>query len=422
MADYLSMSKEELQTEQQALQKTYDVYCAKGLKLDMSRGKPCAQQLDLSMDLLKIQQTTAENGMDLRNYGCLEGIPEARRLFAQLLGTSEELTMVGGNSSLNLMFEVIGIGCRDGFGGEAWDKDEHKKFLCPSPGYDRHFRVTEYYGFELIPVKMTPDGPDMDAVEELVKDSSVKGIWCVPTYSNPDGYCYSDDTVRRLAALQPAAENFKIMWDNAYVVHYLGDAPAETLNIMHQCKKTGREEMPVLFCSSSKITFPGAGVAALSAGPQTFKTLLNGMFPMTIGFDKLNQLRHVLFLKDKQHILAHMAKHKAVIGPKFDAMQHLLAQGLAGCGEIASWTHPQGGYFISLYAMPGCAKRTVALCKQAGVVLTGAGAAYPYGKDPQDSNIRLAPTYPAQAEVEEATKLICVALRLATVEALLAKV
>ena len=268
---------------------------------------------------------------------------------------------------------------------------------------------------------MLESGPDMDCVEELVKDPQVKGIWCVPTYSNPDGYCYSDQTVRRLAALSPAAENFKILWDNAYMVHYLGDGPQQTLNIWQECARCGREEMPVMFCSTSKITFPGAGVAALAAGPKTFAALTRALFPMTIGFDKVNQLRHVKFLKDKAHILAHMEKHKAIIKPKFDAMQRLLGEGLCGCGPIARWTDPKGGYFISLYTLEGCAKRTVALCREAGVVLTGAGAAYPYGVDPRDSNIRLAPTYPAQAEVEEATRLLCVALRLATVEHLLAR-
>lgn len=421
MADYLAMGKAELEKEREALQRCYEAYQAKGLKLDMSRGKPCAEQLDLSNGLLSITDTHTEDGMDARNYGCLEGIPEARRLFAELLGADAAQVLVGGNSSLNLMFDVIGAGCRDGLGGTPWDDCAHKKFLCPAPGYDRHFRVTEYYGFELIAVPMLESGPDMDCVEELVKDPQVKGIWCVPTYSNPDGYCYSDQTVRRLAALSPAAENFKILWDNAYMVHYLGDGPQQTLNIWQECARCGREEMPVMFCSTSKITFPGAGVAALAAGPKTFAALTRALFPMTIGFDKVNQLRHVKFLKDKAHILAHMEKHKAIIKPKFDAMQRLLGEGLCGCGPIARWTDPKGGYFISLYTLEGCAKRTVALCREAGVVLTGAGAAYPYGVDPRDSNIRLAPTYPAQAEVEEATRLLCVALRLATVEHLLAR-
>lgn len=421
MADYLAMGKAELEKEKTALEKSYQEYREKGLKLDMSRGKPCPEQLNLSTGLLGITDTRTEEGMDVRNYGCLEGIPEARRLFAELLGADARQVLVGGNSSLNLMFDVIGAGCRDGLGGAPWDACEHKKFLCPSPGYDRHFRVTEYYGFELITVPMLESGPDMDRVEELVRDPQVKGIWCVPTYSNPDGYCYSDETVRRLAALKPAAENFKIMWDNAYVVHYLGDGPQQTLNILEECARCGNGELPVMFCSTSKITFPGAGVAALAAGPKTFTALTGALFPMTIGFDKINQLRHVKFLRDKAHILAHMEKHKAIIKPKFDAMQRLLAEGLSGCGQIARWTHPQGGYFISLYTLDGCAKRTVALCREAGVVLTGAGAAFPYGRDPHDSNIRLAPTYPAQAEVEEATRLLCVALRLATVEHLLAR-
>ena len=419
MADYLSMGKAELEAERQRLLAVYEAEKAKGLKLDMSRGKPCPQQLDLSMELLQIQAYKTQDGADTRNYGFLEGIPEARRLFGELLGVAPERVLVGGNSSLNLMFEVIAAGCKDGLGGTPWDQDNEKKFLCPAPGYDRHFRVTEHFGFELITVPMREDGPDMDMVEQLVKDPHVKGIWCVPTYSNPDGYCYSDETVRRLAALQPAADNFKIMWDNAYMVHYLEDAPEQTMNIMDACIACGHEEMPVLFCSTSKITFPGAGVSALAAGPKTLAEIVKAFFPMTISFDKINQLRHVLFLKDKAHVLQHMERHKEIIKPKFDAMRRLLGEGLADCGAIARWTDPKGGYFLSLYTLPGCAKRTVALCKEAGVVLTGAGAAYPYGIDPEDTNIRLAPTYPQLDEVEEATRLLCIAVRLAAVEHLL---
>ncbi len=420
MNDYLKMSRAELEAEKERLLQLYGDEKKKGLKLDMSRGKPCPEQLDLSMDLLKIQEYRTEAGADTRNYGFLEGIPEARRLFGELLGVDPQQVLVGGNSSLNLMFEVVAAGCRDGFGKTPWSAGEKPRFLCPAPGYDRHFRVTEHFGFELITVPMREDGPDMDLVEELVKDPRVKGIWCVPTYSNPDGYCYSDETVRRLAALEPAADSFKILWDNAYLVHYLEDAPEDTLNIMDACKACGHEELPILFCSTSKITFPGAGVSALAAGPKTFAAICEDLFPMTIGFDKINQLRHVLYLKDKAHILAHMAKHKAIIKPKFDAMRRLLAEGLADCGDIAHWTNPKGGYFISLYTLPGCAKRIVSLCKEAGVVLTGAGAAYPCGVDPQDWHIRLAPTYPALEEVEQATRLLCIAVRLASVEKLLA--
>ena len=420
MNDYLKMSRAELEAEKERLLQLYGDEKKKGLKLDMSRGKPCPEQLDLSMDLLKIQEYRTEAGADTRNYGFLEGIPEARRLFGELLGVDPQQVLVGGNSSLNLMFEVVAAGCRDGFGKTPWSAGEKPRFLCPAPGYDRHFRVTEHFGFELITVPMREDGPDMDLVEEMVKDPRVKGIWCVPTYSNPDGYCYSDETVRRLAALEPAADSFKILWDNAYLVHYLEDAPEDTLNIMDACKACGHEELPILFCSTSKITFPGAGDSALAAGPKTFAAICEDFFPMTIGFDKINQLRHVLYLKDKAHILAHMAKHKAIIKPKFDAMRRLLAEGLADCGDIAHWTNPKGGYFISLYTLPGCAKRIVSLCKEAGVVLTGAGAAYPYGVDPQDWHIRLAPTYPALEEVEQATRLLCIAVRLASVEKLLA--
>lgn len=419
MADYLSMGKAELEAERQRLLAIYETKKAEGLKLDMSRGKPCPEQLNLSMGLLDIKEYKTESGADARNYGFLEGIPEARRLFGELLGVDPAQVLVGGNSSLQLMYDIIAAGCKDGLGGTPWNEDEHRKFLCPVPGYDRHFRVTEHFGFDLISVPMREDGPDMEIVEQLVKDPHVKGIWCVPTYSNPDGYCYSDETVRRLAALEPAADNFKIMWDNAYMVHYLEDAPEQTMNIMDACIASGHEELPILFCSTSKITFPGAGVSALAAGPKTFVQISKSLFPMIISFDKMNQLRHVLFLKDKAHILLHMERHKQIIKPKFDAMRRLLAEGLADCGPIAHWTDPKGGYFLSLYTLPGCAKRTVALCKEAGVVLTGAGAAYPYGVDPEDTNIRLAPTFPQLGEVEEATKLLCIAVRLAAVEHLL---
>ncbi|MDD3204061.1 MAG: aminotransferase class I/II-fold pyridoxal phosphate-dependent enzyme, partial [Pygmaiobacter massiliensis] len=317
--------------------------------------------------------------------------------------------------------DVIWMGCRNGFPESSQPWGRGCKFICPAPGYDRHFRVTEYFGFELLTVKMLETGPDMDAVEELVKDPAVKGIWCVPTYSNPDGYCYSDETVRRLAAMEPAAKDFKIFWDDAYVVHFFGDEPDRVLNILNECRRCGNENRPVMFCSTSKITFPGAGVSSLAASSEMLEYILHNMFPMTISFDKMNQMRHVRYLKNLDGVLAHMEKHKRVIKPKFSVVLHELDDQLLPCGDIAHWTRPRGGYFISLYVMPGCAKRTVDLCKDAGVVLTGAGAAYPYGVYPEDSNIRIAPTFPPVDELKIAAELLCVAARLSTVEKLLAQ-
>ena len=417
------MGKEELLEEKKKLEEIYAGYLARNLKLDMSRGKPCKEQLDLSIDMLTMDPADyiSETGLDSRNYGCLEGMPEARRLFAEIMGVRPEEVMVGGNSSLNLMFDVISMGCRNGFPESSQPWGRGCKFICPAPGYDRHFRVTEYFGFELLTVKMLETGPDMDAVEELVKDPAVKGIWCVPTYSNPDGYCYSDETVRRLAAMEPAAKDFKIFWDDAYVVHFFGDEPDRVLNILNECRRCGNENRPVMFCSTSKITFPGAGVSSLAASSEMLEYILHNMFPMTISFDKMNQMRHVRYLKNLDGVLAHMEKHKRVIKPKFSVVLHELDDQLLPCGDIAHWTRPRGGYFISLYVMPGCAKRTVDLCKDAGVVLTGAGAAYPYGVDPEDSNIRIAPTFPPVDELKIAAELLCVAARLSTVEKLLAQ-
>ncbi|MEG1931830.1 MAG: aminotransferase class I/II-fold pyridoxal phosphate-dependent enzyme [Pygmaiobacter sp.] len=423
MGNYLMMGKGELLEEKAQLWQIYEQYVARNLKLDMSRGKPCKEQLDLSMDMLKLEPADyiGETGIDSRNYGCLEGIPEARRLFGEMMGVSSNEVLVGGNSSLNLMFDVIAMGCRNGFpeSDTPWGVCANRKFICPAPGYDRHFRVSEYFGFELVSVRMSETGPDMDAVEELIQDPSVKGIWCVPTYSNPDGYCYSDETVHRLAAMQPAAKDFKIFWDDAYVVHFFGDEPDRVMNLLNECRRCGTENRPVLFCSTSKITFPGAGVAALAASKETLDYILKNMFPRTISFDKMNQMRHVKFLKNMDGVLAHMEKHKRIINPKFSTVLRELAEQLQPCGDIAHWTKPRGGYFVSLYAMPGCAKRTIELCKNAGVVLTSAGAAYPYGIDPDDSNIRIAPTFPPVDELALAAKLLCVSLRIATIEKLL---
>lgn len=419
MQNYLVMTKEQLQQELDSLQNNYQAFVDMKLKLDMSRGKPSPDQLDLSMDMLKITDYKDASGVDARNYGNLEGMPEARAFFAEILGVKADEILVGGNSSLNLEYYLMELGCRAGFvdSDNSWNSTPKKKFLCPAPGYDRHFRISEYFGFELISVPMLPTGPDMDIMEKLVLDEAVKGVWCVPVYSNPDGYTYSDDTVKRMATMKTAAKDFKIFWDNAYVVHHLADKHDECLNILDECQKAGNANRPFLFCSTSKITFSGAGVGALAASKTNLKHILDNMFTMLISFDKINQLRHVKFLKNLDGVLLHMEKHRAIIEPKFKMVLNLLNQELTN--NIAQWTKPNGGYFLSLYTQEGCAKRTVELCKNAGVVLTGAGAAYPYGVDPLDVNIRIAPTFPPIGELETATKLLCIAVKISTVEKLL---
>lgn len=420
VTNYFAMNREDLEEEYQSLKRIYKGYCDKGLKLDMSRGKPSPEQLDLSMDMLSIHDYIGETGIDSRNYGNLEGMPEARTFFAQILGAKPEEVIVGGNSSLNMMYYLVELGWRSGFADSPrpWSAGK-PKFLCPAPGYDRHFRVTEYFGFDLVTVPMLPTGPDMDQVEKLVQDEEVKGIWCVPLYSNPDGYSYSDETVRRLAAMKTAAPDFKIFWDNAYCVHHLTDTPDHVLNILDECRKVGCEDRPLMFCSLSKVTFPGASVAAMAASLKNVEYILKNMFSMIISYDKFNQLRHVKFLKDANGVAAHMEKHRQIVEPKFKTVLSIFDKELGDYEKLAHWTKPNGGYFISLYTQ-GVAKRTVQLCKEAGVVLTGAGAAYPYGIDPDDTNIRIAPTYPPLEELETATHLLCVAVKLATVEKLLA--
>jgi len=396
------------------------------LKLNMARGKPAAAQLDMNMGLLEFPEgCTLEDGTDARNYGVLEGIPECRRLLGQLLGLKPDQIIIGGNSSLNLMFDTMAFHCLFGTQGEKpWSFYAYEgspvKFLCPVPGYDRHFQICEELGIQMIPVPLLEDGPDMEMVEAMVReDASIKGIWCVPLYSNPDGYSYSDETVRRLAAMETAAPDFKIMWDNAYCVHHLTDTHDVILNMLEECRKAGHEDRALMFCSLSKVTFPGAGVAAMAASRRNIDYILKNMFPMIISFDKLNQVRHIRFLKDMDGLAAHMEKHRALLEPKFRAVLAILDEGLSGCGSIARWTKPNGGYFLSLYTLGGCAKRTVQLCREAGVVLTDAGAAYPYGVDPQDSNIRIAPTFPPLDELETASRLLCVCVRIATLEKLL---
>ncbi len=424
MADYLAMSREELEQEQQALRAQYDSYKSMGLQLNMARGKPGPHQMSLAMGLLQMNDYITDSGSDARNYGNLEGLHEARELFADVMGVTPGEVFVGGNSSLQLMYNLVAIGYMFGFpeSERPWSQVENRKFLCPVPGYDRHFAITEEMGFEMINIPMSPDGPDMDLIEKLVaEDDSIKGIWCVPQYSNPDGYTYSDETVRRFAAMKTAAPDFKIFWDEAYIVHHLTNEIIETPVLLNESKAYGNEDRVFMFTSTSKITFPGAGVSALACSEASMRDVCKRFSVMIISYDKMNQLRHVRFLKDKQGVLDHMAKHRRRLVPCFDAVKTAFAKNLSSCGEIAHWTNPKGGYFISLYVMPGCAKRVAALCKECGLTLTGAGAAYPYHKDPEDSHLRIAPTYPSLDEVETASELLCVCVRLATVELLLKK-
>ena len=426
MLQFLSMSDSELSKVKADLQNRYNQFKAQGLQLNMARGKPATDQLELSMKMLDTLNSGSDmhssTGDDCRNYGLPDGLPELRELFAQLMGVDDRNIIVGGNSSLNMMFDAVSCAMTHGFAGcEPWGKQGVIKFLCPSPGYDRHFAITEYFGFELIAVPMLATGPDMDIVEKLVaNDAAIKGIWCVPKYSNPTGITYSDETVRRFAALKPAAKDFKIFWDNAYCVHDLTDTPDTLLNLWYECRKNHNMDLPIFFASTSKITFPGAGIAAMGASESNLAVLREHYSFQTIGPDKLNQLRHIYFLKDLNGVMDHMAKHRALLAPKFQTVIGRLESELGGKG-VASWTNPNGGYFVSVDVLDGCAKRVVSLCKEAGVTLTGAGATYPYGKDPNDRNIRVAPTYPPVAELEQAMELFCICVQLAAAEKLLNK-
>ena len=425
MASYQEMSKEELLQEKAALEAEYAKIKEMGLSLDMSRGKPAAEQLDLSMGILDTVDAKSvvksENGTDLRNYGVLDGIPEAKKLIGDMVGAKPENVIVYGNSSLNIMYdqiaraEIFGI-C----GNTPWSKLDKVKFLCPVPGYDRHFAITEEFGIEMINIPMKEDGPDMDMVEQYVNnDAAVKGIWCVPKYSNPQGVVYSDETVRRFANLKPAAADFRIFWDNAYVVHHLyEDNQAQILNILDECEKAGNPDIVFQFCSTSKVSFPGAGIAAISASAANIADIKKKLTIQTIGHDKINQLRHVKFFKDQKGIQEHMMKQAAIIRPKFEMVEEMLTEEIASRG-IGTWMHPLGGYFISFEALEGCAKKIVEKCKEAGVVLTGAGSPYPYKKDPKDSVIRIAPTYPSMDELKEAAKVFTVVVRLVSVDKLL---
>jgi len=419
------MTKEELAALKSELDKEYDAVKAKGMALDMSRGKPGADQLDLSMDMMDVLTSKdvlkAENGTDCRNYGVLDGIPEAKRLMAELMGVKAENVIVYGNASLTIMYDAISRAYTHGImGSTPWCKLDKVKWLCPVPGYDRHFAITERFGFEMINIEMNENGPDMDMVEKLVsEDESIKGIWCVPKYSNPSGIVYSDETVKRMAALKPAAKDFRIFWDNAYCVHHLyPEQPAEILNILEECEKAGNPDMVYEFSSTSKISFPGAGVAAFAASKANIDDVKKQMTIQTIGHDKINQLRHVKYFKDIEGIKAHMVKHADIMRPKFEMVEEVLEKELGTLG-IAKWTKPMGGYFISLEVPEGTAKKIVAMCKDAGLVLTPAGSTHPLKKDPKDNTIRIAPSFPTVDELKEAAQVLTLCVKLASAEKLL---
>ncbi len=425
MKAYQELSREELLALQAQLQAEYEDAKGKGLQLDMSRGKPAATQLNLAGGMMEVltadSDMKASNGFDVRNYGVLDGIPEAKQLMADMMGVKAENVVVCGNASLTIMYDTISRSMTHGvLGSTPWCKLDTVKFLCPAPGYDRHFAITQHFGIEMITIPMTPAGPDMDMVEKLVsEDASIKGIWCVPKYSNPQGYSYSDETVKRFAALKPAAEDFRIFWDNAYVIHHLyADKQDEILEILSECEKAGNADMVYEFCSTSKVSYAGAGIAAIASSKANLDWMKKSMTIQTIGYDKVNQLRHVRYYKDINGINAHMMKHADLLRPKFEAVLKVLDAELTGLG-IGEWTRPNGGYFISFEAMEGCAKAIVAKCKEAGMVLTGAGATYPYGKDPKDSNIRIAPSFPTPEEMAVATDLFVLCVKLVSVEKLL---
>ncbi|MBE6933761.1 MAG: aminotransferase class I/II-fold pyridoxal phosphate-dependent enzyme [Ruminococcaceae bacterium] len=420
MAGYANKTPEELRMEAEKLLARFNNLRQENLKLDISRGKPSAAQLDLVSDILTVLTDKSEcivNGTDSRNYGELAGLPCARAYWADVLGCKPSQTFVGGNASLTLMYDLIARGYSHGLkdSPRPWCKEEKIKFLCPSPGYDRHFRITESFGFELITVPMTPDGPDMDMVEELVKDAAVKGIWCVPKFSNPQGYTYSEETVDRFANLKPAAPDFVIMWDNAYCVHEFEGEFQPFRDIIALCAEAGRPNMIYEFASTSKITYPGAGISVLATSEENIAYWLKLVGAQTISYDKVNQLRHVRYLQNKEHTLQLMKKHSTIMGPKFEMVLKMLRGELTNKG-IAHWHHPQGGYFVCVAAMPGTAKRTLELCQKLGVTFTPAGATYPYGVDPQDSMIRIAPSLPPIKELQLAMEAFCVSLKLAALE------
>lgn len=422
MKPYDQLTAEERKSEYETLMSEYERLKARKLSLNMARGKPGREQLDLVSDILTVlsdPNDCVDAGIDVRNYGELSGLPSAKRLFAELLGTKPEQIFVGGNASLNLMYDLIAKAYTHGLrqSPRPWSREEKVRFLCPAPGYDRHFKISESFGMELVTVPMTEDGPDMNVVEAAVKDPCVKGIWCVPKYSNPDGIVYSDAVIERLAALRPAAPDFALMWDNAYCVHEIFGEFVPFRDMLSLCAAHGNADMVYEFASTSKITFPGAGVAVMASSENNLKYLEGLLTYQTISYDKVNQLRHVKYLKDKAHTLELMQRHAAILAPKFTAVLDALETQIAPLG-IARWTKPRGGYFVSLYAMKGTAKRIVLLMKEAGVTLTGAGATYPYGVDPDDSNIRIAPSLPPVGELRQAMDALCICLRLAALEKL----
>lgn len=427
MKPYKEMSREELSSLKEELQGKFEEAKAKGLKLDMSRGKQSTAQLDMTMSIMNVFDSDSvlktENGVDCRNYGLMDGIPEVKKLLGDMMGVPAQNVLVYGNSSLSVMYDAISHSVTHGvMGSTPWCKLDKVKFLCPVPGYDRHFKITEYFGIEMINIPMTADGPDMDLVEKYVnEDEAVKGIWCVPKYSNPQGISYSDETVRRFANLKPAAKDFRIYWDNAYAVHHLyDDKQDEILEILSECEKAGNPDIVFEFCSTSKVSFAGGGIAGMAASSANLDYIKEGMTVRTIGYDKVNQLRHVRYFKDINGIREHMRKHAEIIRPKFEAVLQVLDREIGGLG-IGEWNRPVGGYFISFEAMEGCAKAIVAKCKEAGVVMTGAGATYPYGNDPKDSNIRIAPTFPTPEEMAEAADLFVLCVKLVSVNKLLEK-
>ena len=426
MKKYVEMNKQELEAEIVKLKAEYKKYQEMSLNLNMARGKPCIEQLDLSMGLMDALNSEADlscaDGTDCRNYGVLTGIDEAKELIGAMMENKPENIIIYGNSSLNVMYDTVSRAYTHGImGNTPWCKLDKVKFLCPVPGYDRHFAITEYFGIEMINVDMTPTGPDMDKVEELVSsDDSIKGIWCVPKYSNPQGYSYSDETVRRFARLKPAAKDFRIFWDNAYGIHHLYDDHQDYLiEILEECKKAGNPDLVYKFASTSKITFPGSGIAAIATSLNNLEDIKAQLTNQTIGHDKVNQLRHVRFFGDINGMKAHMRKHADIIRPKFEAVLEILDRDLTPCG-IGDWTKPNGGYFISFDAPEGCAKEIVDRAKKAGVTMTNAGATYPYKKDPHDSNIRIAPTYPSLADLKTAMDIFTVCVRLTAAKKILA--
>lgn len=427
MKAYKDMSKEELLAVRAALEEEYKTQEAKGLNLNMARGKPGFSQLALSQPMLDVINSASDMrtvlGNDTRNYGDLDGIGESRKLMADMMSVPKDNVVVCGNSSLNIMYDTVARSMTHGVNGQTpWSKLDQVKFLCPVPGYDRHFRITEFFGIEMINIPLYNDGPDMDLVEKYVNtDPAVKGIWCVPKYSNPTGISYSDEVVRRFAGLKPAAEDFRIYWDNAYCIHHLyEDIHDEILNILDECEKAGNPDMVYIFASTSKISFPGSGISAIASSINNIEHIKQQMSVQTIGHDKINQLRHSRFFKDINGLQEHMKRHAELLRPKFEAVLDTLDRELGGL-EIGSWIKPRGGYFISFDSLPGCAKEIVAMCKDLGVVMTGAGATFPYGKDPEDSNIRIAPTFPTPEEMQQAAEIFVLCVKLVSVKKYLAQ-